>query len=121
MGICFKHVKQTLGKGRWATSCDEAKRAHGEAEAQRLLVRGLTALSFRPEDLSCGPKEMAAKQALAWWLSLRITVARRWASERLSTGDESRVTQAIRRVKAGDDPELRSLRQKLERAGENED
>jgi hypothetical protein len=36
MGICFKYVKQTLGKGRWATYSGEAKRAHGEAEAQRL-------------------------------------------------------------------------------------
>jgi len=35
-------------------------------------------------------------------------------------GDELRVTQAIRRVKAGGDPDLRALRQQLARTGENQ-
>jgi hypothetical protein len=35
-------------------------------------------------------------------------------------GDESRVTQAIRRVKAGDDRELRGLRARLEKADESQ-
>ena len=48
-------------------------------------------------------------------------MVRRWVSERLRMGDESRVTQAIRRVKADGDLELRALRQRLERAGKDQD
>ena len=59
-------------------------------------------------------------QVLAWWTSELTTVSRRWASERLRMGDESRVTQAIRRVKAGGDRELRRLRAQLEKAGEDQ-
>jgi len=120
-GRILKYVKQTLEKGRRATYSGGAKRAHGEAEAERLLVRGLEVLGVGLEELTSGPKGMATKQVLAWWLCQRTTVARRWVSERLRMGDESRVTQAIRRVKAGDDPEWRTLRQRLERAGPDQD
>jgi hypothetical protein len=58
---------------------------------------------------------------LAWWVSERTTVSRRWVSERLSMGDESRVTQALRRVKAGRERELRELRARLEKAVEDQD
>jgi hypothetical protein len=115
-GRMLKHVKQTLEKGRWGTYSGAAKREHGEAEAERLLARGMEELSVGWAALDRGAKGMAVKQALAWWISERTTVSRRWVSERLSMGDESRVTQAIRRMKAGDDGELRGLRTRLERA-----
>jgi hypothetical protein len=46
-------------------------------------------------------KGMAEKQVSIWWLCQRTTVARRWVSKRLWMGDESQVTEAIRRVKEG--------------------
>ena len=85
-----------------------------------MLARGMDVLRLGWEALDGGAKGMAAKQALAWWISGRTTVSRRWVSERLSMGDESRVTQAIRRVKAGDDRELRGLRARLEKADESQ-
>ena len=64
-----------------------------------------------------GSKVMAAEQALAWWISERTTGSRCWPSERLIMGDEPRVTQAIHRVTAGGDRELRA---RLEKAGEDQ-
>jgi hypothetical protein len=48
------------------------------------------------------------------------TVRRRWVREPLGMGDESRVTQAIRRVKRQRRPELARLKTRLEQAYEND-
>jgi putative transposase len=119
-GRMLQWVKQVLGKGRWATYSGAAKRAHGEGEATRLLAKGLGVLGVSAGQLDQGAKAMPEKQVLAWWLCQRTTVARRWVSERLRMGDESRVTQAIRRVKGGGDGELQKLRKRLERASHRE-
>jgi hypothetical protein len=47
------------------------------------------------------------------------TVRRRWVSERLRMGDESRVTQAIWRVKRGLDPAMQHLKEQLDKAFES--
>lgn len=97
---------ETLAAGRAASYSGAAKRAHGEAEAERMLARGLRALDLETAALPDLPKGTPEKQALAWWLCQRTTVRRRWVSERLAMGDESRVTQAIRRVNANRDQDL---------------
>jgi hypothetical protein len=56
---------------------------------------------------------------LAWWLCQHTTVRRRWVSERLRMGDESRLTHAIRRVKSGLGPEMQRLKEQLEKAFES--
>ena len=89
---------------------------HGEGQAERLLRRGLAVLGMEEDDLPYRAKGMAEKQVLAWWLCRRTTVRRRWVSERLRMGDESRVTQAIRRVKQPDDSSLARLKKKIEQA-----
>jgi hypothetical protein len=38
---------------------------------------------------------MPQKQVLAWWLTRRATAHRRWVSEQLGMGDESRVIYEI--------------------------
>ena len=67
---------------------------------------------------------------LAWWLCQHTTAClrrsgrgrqarRRWVSERLGMGDESRVTQAIGRLKRKGQPELERLKRRLEQVYEN--
>ena len=46
------------------------------------------------------------------------TTRRRWVSERLGMGDESRVTQAIGRLKRKGRPELERLKRRLEQVYE---
>jgi REP element-mobilizing transposase RayT len=103
-----------LGKGEASSYSGEAKWEHGEAEAERLLVRGLLALELSDAGLAQQPKARLEKRLLAWWLCEHTTARRRWVSQRLFMGDESRVTQAIRRVKREAHPELTRLREKLE-------
>jgi hypothetical protein len=112
-GLLEKAAK-VLQAGREQTYSGGAKIEHGQAEARRLLGEGMAALGKKGVDLRPLPKGMAEKQVLAWWLSRRTTVRRRWVSEELGMGDESRVSQAIRRVKQGADPSLARMKRQIE-------
>jgi REP element-mobilizing transposase RayT len=112
-GRMLKMVKATVGKGRAASYLGQAKRAHGESEAERMVAQGLKALGLDGQKLAEKPKGMAEKQVLAWWLRQRTTAGRRWVSERLSMGEESGVSKAIRLVKESRAGELNRLKQRL--------
>jgi len=112
-GRMLKMVKATFGKGRAASYLGQAKRAHGESEAERLVAQGLVALGLDGQWLAEKPKGMAEKQVLAWWLRQRTTAGRRWVSERLRMGEESGVSKAIRLVKESREGELNRLKQRL--------
>ncbi len=112
----LKLAKGTLAKRKRASYMGEAKGAHGQAEAERLLALGLRVFGLRGAELSHLPKGMAQKRVLAWWLRERTTVARRWLSEQLRMGDESGVSLGIRLVKEGSDAELEKSRKRLLRS-----
>lgn len=112
-GRMLKSLKQAMGKGLAGSYGGEAKREHGEAEAERILTQGMEGLKVKEEDLVRGPKNMAEKQVLAWWLRQRTTVRRRWMSEHLWMGEESGVTRAVRMVKGNEDATLKRLRRQL--------
>jgi putative transposase len=108
-----------LRRGQRSSYSGGAKREHGEAEAERLLARGLAVLKLEASRLAERPKGGLQKQLLAWWLCQHTTARRRWVSERLGMGDESRVTQAIDWIKQQVEPEVKSLRKRLEEAYES--
>ena len=112
-GRMLKMVKATLGQGCAASYVGPAKRAHGEAEAERLLGEGTAALGLEVSELEDRPKGMAEKEVLAWWLRGRTTVGRRWLSERLRMGEESRVSRAVRRVQAGREGKQERIKRRL--------
>ena len=112
-------VEQPLRQGRSGSYSGEAKRAHGEAEAERLLTRGLRALGLAEGQLAETGKGTWEKEVLAWWLCQHTTARRRWVSELLGMGDESRVTQAIGRVKRKGQPKLERLKRRLEQVYES--
>ncbi|MGA3282937.1 MAG: transposase [Verrucomicrobiota bacterium] len=115
-GRMLKMLKATFGKGRAASYMGQAKRAHGEAEAERLLAQGLAVLGVlgvEGRQLEEHAKGMAEKRVLAWWLRQRTTAGRRWISERLWMGEESGVSKAIRQVKENRDAELNRLKKRL--------
>ena len=97
---------------------EKAEREHGEAQAGRLLRAGLPVVGREESQLSGLAKGAPEKQVLAWWLSQHTTVRRRWVSERLGMGDESRVAQAIGQVTKGVEPGLEGLKAELERIHE---
>jgi putative transposase len=96
-GRMLKELKTKMTRGRQASYTGLAKLAHGQREAERMAARGLEALGVAQEELAQMPKGAKEKQVLAWWLRQSTTASRRWISERLAMGDETRVSQAVRR------------------------
>ena len=78
-----------------------------------MLKRGMEQLKLEEGDLTKLGKGALEKLALAWWVSQKTIVSRRWLSQRLAMGDESRITQAIRTVKAIRNGRLLRMRCKL--------
>src|ERR1039458_7465799 len=60
-------VEQPLRQGRSGSDSGEAHRAHGEAEAERLLARGLAALELTEGQLAEMRKGAWEKEVLGWW------------------------------------------------------
>ena len=111
LGILDKVIE---GKQKETYKGDEV-RAHDEAGADRLLRRGLRVLGLKDEELERMTKGAERKQVLAWWLRKETVMSREWISQRLKMGDVSRVTQAFRNVDALNDPNLVSLRKRLDK------
>jgi hypothetical protein len=89
-------------------------REHDEAQALRILQRGLDVLGISEGELQVKAKGAVEKQVLAWWLKKRTVVSRKWISDKLRMGDLSRVTNAGRKVDSGKEVEIRKWRIKLE-------
>ena len=113
-GSLLKGVKEGLSKGRSGSYHGEAKRAHGEAEAERLLEAGMAVLGVHAGQLAETGKGTVEKQVLAGWLRQRTAARQEWVCERLCMGEVSAVTQAMRVFKSGRDAKVERMRKKLE-------
>jgi len=89
-------------------------RAHDQAQAEKFLRTGLSALELKEQDLRGMAKGATEKQVLAWWLRSKTMVSRKWISERLRMGDLSRVTQAASFVSESEDITFMRLKKRLE-------
>jgi hypothetical protein len=74
--------KVIQGKRKETYKGDEM-RAHGEAEAGRLLGVGLKTLGLKEQELNRMAKGAQKKQVLAWWLRKKTALSREWISQRL--------------------------------------
>jgi hypothetical protein len=88
--------------------------AHDESGAEKLLKAALSQLDLQPRSLKTMAKGADEKQVLAWLLRTRTAVSRRWVSERLGMGDESRVTQAVVAVRRARRGRLRKLKERIQ-------
>lgn len=108
-------MEKTLeGKTRESFLGDEL-REHDEAQALKILQRGLDVLEISECDLQAKGKGAVEKQVLAWWLKKKTVVSRKWISEKLRMGDLSRVTNAVRRVDLGKESEIRKWKRQLDK------
>jgi hypothetical protein len=99
---------------REAYSGDEM-REHDEAQALRILLRGLDVLAVSEGELQVEAKGALEKQLLAWCLRNKTVVSRKWISDKLRMGDLSRVTNAVTKVDLGKENEIRKWRIQLEK------
>jgi len=73
----------------------DQRRAHNEAEAERLLRHALILLGLTEEELSAMKTTSAEKQAVAWLLKKKTTVTAVWLTGRLQMGHRTNVSRAI--------------------------
>ena len=90
-------------------------RDHDEAQALKILKRGLGVLGIKESDLEGKAKGAQEKQVLACWLRKKTVVSRKCVSEKLGMGDLSRLTSAVREVNSGKEIEIRRWKMQLEK------
>ena len=108
-------VGKALAGHRRGSHSGAALRAHDEAAAEALLGQGLGALGLAESELAAMGKGAAEKAVLAWWLRQRTTVRLGWVAERLDMGHESRVSQAVWRLKHRPGRRLKQMQRMLEK------
>ena len=107
-------MEKTLKGKRRESYLGYELREHDEAQALRILQKGLDVLRISEDELRAKAKGAVQKQVLAWWLKKKTVVSRKWISEKLRMGDLSRVTNAGRKVDSGEENEIRKWKIKLE-------
>lgn len=89
-----------------------AIQAHDEAQAEKLVGRGMKALGLEAADLATLPKGDAYKCVLAWLAHRHTMVSHSWLCERLIMGSPSNMSTYISRAKS---TRMRALRGKVEK------
>ena len=90
-----------------------AIREHNEAEAERLLLEGLTRLGLLSDDLEALRKGAPEKMVLAWMLKKQTVVKNEWISRHLFCGHPANVPGYVRKVDDAKEGELAELRKTL--------
>ncbi len=69
--------------------------AHGETEAERLLVLAMERVECTADELARFKSTRLEKQAIAWLLKSRTTVSVAWVAQRLCMGHRTNASRAI--------------------------
>ena len=79
------------GRGERASFCGEEARLHDEAEAERLVCRGLSRLGLTEQTLMTLSKGAEEKKALVAVLKRRTSAGNKWIANRLSAGHAANI------------------------------
>ncbi|MDF7826166.1 hypothetical protein P4B35_19205 [Pontiellaceae bacterium B12227] len=71
---------------------------HAEAEAERLVCLGMSALNLEEDDLSRMIKSAPAKYAIAWLVRKHTSVRTRWIKDRLQMGSATNFSDYLLRI-----------------------
>lgn len=112
LGLVKKGSRLLLKKGSHSAA---PVKSHGEAEAERMVMRGLeeTGLADEAGRLIRTRKGDPRKVALASVVKARTSVGNEWLAQRLEMGHNRSVSRLIRQ--GNDNPEVRKLCTKLEK------
>ena len=89
----------------------EQRRAHDEAEAERLLKEALQLLSIGEDELLGFKNTHPVKEAVAWLVKKNTTVEVVWVASRLNMGHRTGASRAISRFDRTADSEQCALKQ----------
>ncbi len=93
----------------------QQRQSHDERTAERIISEGLKQFALTPKKLRELPKGALEKMVLAWKVRSQTTVSRQWTAERLYMGHVTRVTSAVREVRAAKRGNLTKLRKLISR------
>jgi REP element-mobilizing transposase RayT len=91
----------------------DQRKAHDEAEAERLLGRALRVLRVREPELLGMKNNRPEKQAVAWLLKKSTTVTGVWIADRLNMGCRANISRAVSALSNEIDEEKKELKQKM--------
>jgi hypothetical protein len=91
----------------------EQRRAHDEAEAERLLKEALQLLSIGEDKLLGFKNTHPIKEAVAWLIKKNTTVEVVWVASRLKMGHRTGASRAISRFDRSTDAGRISLKKKM--------
>jgi len=91
----------------------EQRRAHDEAEAERLLQEALQVLNVEEDELLGLMSTHPVKGAVAWLLKKYTTVEVTWVASRLNMGHRTSASRAISRFDSGSGSNQCILKQKM--------
>jgi REP element-mobilizing transposase RayT len=94
----------------------EEARKHDEAEALRLLDRGLSYLNLKKEDLPNLKKGDTRKKIIAWLLRQHTGVRNDWICDQLAMGKASNLARHVAAVKNSEVPEIIAFRKMMKKA-----
>ncbi|WP_246046700.1 hypothetical protein [Pontiella desulfatans] len=91
----------------------EQRKAHDEAEAERLLQRALSELRLSESDLLGMKNNRPEKQAVAWLMKKSTTVTGVWIADRLKMGSRANLSRALSALSNEVDEVRKELKQKM--------
>ena len=91
----------------------DQRKAHDEAEAERLLQRVLTELSVSESELLEMKNNRPEKQAAAWLLKKSTTVTGVWIAGRLNMGSRANISRALSALSNEVDEVRKELKQRM--------
>lgn len=89
------------------------RKAHNEAEAERLLKIALKRLDCSEDELTDHPHNHPEKQAVAWLLNAHTTMTVTWIAKRLGMGHRSNAARAVSQMRTGTDSMTKRLRKEM--------
>ncbi|MCH8510743.1 MAG: transposase [Kiritimatiellae bacterium] len=102
-----------LGRAENDNHRGDQRKAHGPAEAERLIGKALEVLGWEEETLLSAKSVQAEKQAVAWLINSHTSVSGTWITERLRMGHRTNCSRAISRFRHGKGSEVKKLKGKM--------
>ena len=91
----------------------DQRKAHDEAEAERLLCKALDVLDVSEAELLKMRNNRPEKQAVAWLLKKSTTVTGVWITARLEMGSRANISRALAAISKEPDAERKKLKAKM--------
>jgi hypothetical protein len=93
----MERLDESMRGKRASSFSDEAVREHNEAEAVKLIERGLDGLGVTGEEVELMRKGALEKMALVWLLKKRTVVTNVWISQHLFCGHPANIPGYVKK------------------------